>query len=482
MDAVLNAFQKAPNSKKWLTLIGLFLGTFCNLMQSTTNSILLPAAAADIGGLDIYPIAGTLPGIITVIAMPLFGYLGARDPSKKRTLAMASMLSGAIFFIVRAVAPNMMSIVLTSVFWGLVSAGIFVIGFSMIREMYEKEKAGVYLGFIGTVMSLGMLIGPFGGGAIIEAFGWRAFCIILAVLMVLAWLLIFMGVKVSKSDAAPLARQSGKFDGIGAIAVMIFFGALIIALSFGTTDYLRFGSMGSNITLGISAIGLILLIVDVFKKGNNAFIPKGAFTDRNTMVFAVADFLVTGSSMVITFFIPSYIMRTLVADPIAMAIGPALAAGIASALIAVLGLFLGPIFGKLIAKQANAKMTLAIGSAVRVVIFLAFLLFLTPETPIWVIFILMFLAGVYNSTNTVVFSAGPQIQLKPELRTIGNSLIQTFKSFGAALFMAIFSLVVAAQGMEAGMNTSLIIATVVAVVILFLAFLLQKYEPADSDS
>lgn len=477
----MNPFQAAPNSKKWLTLIGLYLATVCNLIQSTTNSILLPAAAANIGGMDIYPIAGTLPGIITVIAMPLFGYIGSRNPEKKRLLAMIAMFAGALFFLIRALAPDMMTIVISSVFWGFVSAGVFVIGFSMIREMYEKEKAGTFLGLIGTMMSLGMLIGPFAGGAIIEAFGWRVFCYVLCAFMLVAGLLLFAGVKVTKEAAEPMARKSGTFDAPGALALVLFFGALIIALSFGTTAYMPFGSMLSNIMFAVSIVGLILLLVVVFKKGNDAIIPKGAFSDRNTVVFALSDLMVTGSSMAITFFIPGYIMRTLTADPIAMALGPALAAGIASALIAVLGLFLGPLFGKLIGKQGNAKMTLIIGSVFRIAIFAAFFLLLNPETPIWLIYVLMFLAGVYNSTNTVVFSAGPQIQLKPELRTIGNSLIQTCKSFGGALGMAVFTLVVAAQGMEQGMSTSLIIAMIVGVVILILAFFLQKLEPSEED-
>lgn len=477
----MNPFQAAPNTKKWFTLIGLYLATVCNLIQSTTNSVLLPAAAADIGGMDIYPIAGTLPGIITVVAMPLFGYIGARNPEKKRTLAMIAMFAGCIFFLIRAFAPNMMTIVITSVFWGFVSAGVFVIGFSMIREMFEKEKAGTFLGLIGTMMSLGMLIGPFAGGAIIEAFGWRVFCHILWVLMLIAGLLIFAGVKVTKEAAEPMAIKSGSFDAPGALALILFFGGLIIALSFGTTEYMPFGSMLNTIMFVVSVIGLISLIIVVLKKGNKAIIPKGAFSDRNTVVFALSDLLVTGSSMAITFFIPGFIMRTLMADPIALALGPALAAGIASALMAVLGLFLGPVFGKIIGKQGNAKMTLVIGSVVRLIIFAAFFFLLNQDTPIWLIYVLMFLAGIYNSTNTVVFSAGPQIQLKPELRTIGNSLIQTCKSFGGALGMALFTLIVAAQGMEQGMSTSLIVAMVMGVVILILALFLKKLEPSEED-
>jgi NAD(P)-dependent dehydrogenase (short-subunit alcohol dehydrogenase family) len=77
----------------------------------------------------------------------------------KRTLVSFSLFVGAAVNVVRAVAPNMMVIVISSTLWGLVSAGIYVIGFSMIRDMYDQKKAGLFLGAIGTVLSIGMLAG-----------------------------------------------------------------------------------------------------------------------------------------------------------------------------------------------------------------------------------------------------------------------------------------------------------------------------------
>jgi MFS family permease len=476
----MNPFQAAPNSKKWLTLIGLYLGTICNLISSTTNSVLLPAAAADIGGMEIYPIAATLPGIITVVVMPLYGYFGAKDPSKKRLLVVISMLAGALFFLVRALAPNMMFVVIFSLLWGLVSAGVFVIGFSMIRDMFEKEQAGTFLGLVGTVMSLGMLIGPFAGGAIISALGWRFFCHIMWILMAVAGLLVLFGVSVSKEAAAEMAIKNRRFDLPGSIAVVVFLGCLILPLSFGTTKYIPFGSPTNMALFAVAAVALILLVVIIIKKGNDAIVPKLAFTDRNTIVFAGSDLMVTFTSMCVTFFVPGYIMRTLAADPIAVALGPALAAGIASALMAVLGLVLGPLFGKLIAKQGNARITLTLGSIVRIIILVGFLLLLKPDTPIWLIYVLMFFAGIYNSTNTVVFSAGPQIQLKPELRVTGNSLIQLLKTIGGSLGMAICTLCVAMSSAD-GMSIAIIVSLAVSVVLLFFGLLLKKIEPSEAD-
>ena len=48
-----NVFLDAPNNKKLMTVIGVYCGVLANLLVSTSNSTLFPAAAADIGGMEI---------------------------------------------------------------------------------------------------------------------------------------------------------------------------------------------------------------------------------------------------------------------------------------------------------------------------------------------------------------------------------------------------------------------------------------------
>lgn len=90
-----NPFLDAPNAKKMMTVIGLYLAVIANMLVSNTNSVMLPAAAADIGGMDIYGLAQGVSGIIGVCAMPIYGFIGARNPASKRLLAGGSLVVGA---------------------------------------------------------------------------------------------------------------------------------------------------------------------------------------------------------------------------------------------------------------------------------------------------------------------------------------------------------------------------------------------------
>lgn len=230
----INLFLSAPDSKKMLTLVGIYMAVVANLMVSTTNATMLPAAAREIGGVDIYGLAQGISGILSVSIMPIYGFIGARNPSMKRLLCGGSPLVGAAVLFVRGLAPNMIVIIVANVFWGLVSAGVFVIGFAMIRDnMYEKDRAGVYLGLVGTMMSLGMLVGPFVGGLVIDRIGWRVFCFILFAILALGGILILRGVKATREQTAFLSVGSGKIDISGSVFMMLFLGCFIISLSMG---------------------------------------------------------------------------------------------------------------------------------------------------------------------------------------------------------------------------------------------------------
>ena len=475
-----NPFMDAPNAKKMMTLIAVYLGVMANLMVSTTNSIVFPAAAAEIGGMEIYGLAQGISGILSVCVMPIFGFIAARNPATKRLLAGGGFAAGAIVLLVRVFAPNMMAIIIANIFWGLVSGAVFAVGFTMVRDMYDKQKAGVYLGLVGTMMSAAMLIGPFFGGFIVDNVSWRVWSAVPMVFLAVAAVLMFFGVKATKAEAEPFAVKGGKFDFAGAAAITVFLAALIIVLSMGSS-YVPFGSTLSFVLLAVSAVALVVLVFIIKKKGNDAIVPVKALKDRNTMVFAGANFLHNFGAMTISFFIGDFIMRTLATDPICEAIGPALAAGIASALMAVLGLFLGPIFGKMIAKSGNAKGVMTLGNIVRIIVMGAFVFVLVPGVPVWVIYILMFVAGIFNSQQTVTQSAGPQIQLTPDLRTLGNSVVQLGSNLGAGIGMAVFTLLVAADP-ASGMRMCMIVALAAWVVLFFITFLLKPLPESVEDA
>ncbi|MDR1712638.1 MAG: MFS transporter [Coriobacteriales bacterium] len=502
-----NAFLAAPQAKKMLTLVGLYVGLIAQLCTSVTFSSWLRTAQTEFSDGYLYIFAISVGGILGLIAMPLFGYFGAKDPALKKPLICVSLLLGLIVLLGRAVAPSMIVIAMVSAFWGFVSAGIYVLGFSMIRDMFEQSKVGLYLGLVGTMSSIGMLVGPIAGGMIMQSpIGWRGLNFILAILMAVALVMVFLGVSVKKAEVANMASPSHTFDVTGTIALMVFLGALIIMLSM--TSVFPLGSLVSNVLAILALIGLVGLIFDINKKDEKAIVPKKVLKDWNCIMLAISIALCMITSMSLSYFLPQY-LPSLRADAIIQAIDPetkGLSMLLPTACCALSSMFLGPVLGKRIAKAGNARGVTTVATIVQIVIFVIFTaLFFgvlgkdesgVAKVPYVAILVLMFCAGLYNSRNQVLGAAAPQIQIRPEIRVQANSIVQVGQNLGGGLAMPIFGLVQAvfaapliASGMDKSVATVaaipsampwiMVIVTVLSVVLLITGLLLRPLKKDD---
>jgi MFS family permease len=464
----MNPFQDAPMSKKVMTLIGIYIAQTVSIVVSSGSGTLLPIAAGEVGGMDIYPLANTVIGLCGVCAMPLFGYLGAKNPSLRRKLFSFSLLVGTIAIFCRAIAPNMWVIIVPSFFFGLVSAANFGLGYSMIRDMFDVKRTGAYLGLVGTFQSIGVLAGPVITGAIIDIADWRMMYYIIPPLFLLSAVLVFFGVKVSTADAKPLASASGKFDLLGAISLTLFLGGIILALSL-ASSFAKFGSLASNLMFAVSALGLILLIVDISKKKGEAIVPVPVLKDKNTCCLVIGNLFSNFSNIPIYFFLPAYAI---------MVIGvSATEASLLTTLMSVAGLFMGPILGRMIAKAGTARPVLFGSSALRIIVAAVLLFILSPSVSIWLVYVVMLIAGFYGSGTSVTFSTGPQVQIDPEIRQMSNAIIQVSQNLGGSIGSAVFTLVIGmAGGVQAGFMTCIILSLVTAVIALVASLPLKKLE------
>jgi MFS family permease len=437
-------------------------------MISAGFSTLLPVAALEIGGKEIYPLAATLGGIVNVIVMPLFGFLAMRNPAVKKRLFVLSMLFGILALLARAFATNMWVIVIPNILYGFMSPAIFVVGFSLIREMYDTKQAGLYLGIAGTMMSVGMLVGPALTGVIIDTLGWRAVCHVAWPILLLSLVLTGAGYRMGDEESAAAAKKN-KFDVAGLTTLTLFLVPVSLVLSLGAS-YIPFGTLLNTGLVALSIAGLLGLILVIRKKGNAAFIPAPVLKDRNVLCLSICNLVFSFSQMAVFFFMPTYVLYVIG--------GTAIQASLTTTMLAVCGLFLGPVFGKMIAKAVNARNVLVFGTVVRIVVTAALLLILKPDTSVWIIYALMLIGGIYNSQHSVTMAAAPQIQIKPELRVLGNSVIQVMQSLGANIGTAVFTLVIGSYGVASGMRIAFIIAIATAVIGLLAGLPLKKLEAA----
>ncbi|MDR1358672.1 MAG: MFS transporter [Coriobacteriales bacterium] len=475
MSETINPFERAPQAKKLLTLVAIYVCTVFAVMQSSGISIVLPMAAMEFDGgvageaMSLYSLTSSIGGPISIVLMPLWGYIAARNPHLKRMLVVSSVLIGGASLLIRGFATNIFIIIFTGALWGFVSPGIYVVGFMLIRDMFPANKVGVYMGLVGTMMALGSLISPVLTG-FVAAISWRAACHMLWPFFIIAALMVLFGVRITKAEGEEIANKSGSIDITGIILTALFLAPLILGISFGNT-YIPFGTPVNFITFAIALVALILLILSIRKKGAASVIPLPALKDRNTVMLALSNFFMNFANMFVFFFLPSYLLY--VRMPTDFGLEPAAWSGIIMAAFAVFGLFLGPIFGKMVVKAGNARNVLLLGTACRLVFLLIMIVFLNAETSIWLIIAAALVLGGVYSVMASVYTTGVSIMTPPTMRQQSNAVVQMGQNLGGAPGTAVGGILIAAFGVAQGMPIAFIVA-LVAVVLMFIPTVLLK--------
>jgi MFS family permease len=356
-------------------------------------------------------------------------------------------------------------IIIPSLLLGFTSGAIYTFGYAIIRDCFEQKQAGGYLGFVSTMMSAGSLVAPLLVAALVQAAGWRMVPLVQAILWAVCVVMVLCGARITKEEGEKISYVHGKFDGFGTVAVACLLGGLILALSLG-----RFAPIGSPVSFaffGLAALGLILLIVDIRKKKEDAIIPNIAFKDRNTIALTMANFLSPFHSMSTNFFLPAFVMTVLARTPVE--------SSLALSVYSIAGVFLSPVLGRWVAKRGTAKPVAIWYSGVwRIVITVALLFALRPGTNIIVIYVIMILAGFYNLGGGVIATTGAQIMLDPKIRQQGNALVQLGQNFGGSLGVAVYSAIIAAYGLIDGMQIGLIVSCVGAFGVVVAGLMMKK--------
>jgi EmrB/QacA subfamily drug resistance transporter len=149
-------------------------------------------------------------------------------------------------------APTVYWLIGFRVLQALGAAMIMALGTAIITEAFPPGERGKALGLVGSIVSLGIVIGPTLGGLLIEAISWHwIFFVNLPVGIFGTWMAL---------RYVPSVRPGGRqrFDFLGALLLFIALLSLLLALTSGQS--LGFGNPTVIILFAIFAVALALFI------------------------------------------------------------------------------------------------------------------------------------------------------------------------------------------------------------------------------
>ena len=400
------------SKKRWIILIITIVSTFMNTLDSSIVNVALPTMAGDLG-VDTGRISWVMSIylIVITVCILLFGRLG--DLIGHTKVFRLGLLIFTIGSLLCGFSNSFIMLLLSRAVQAVGASAGMANNQGIITRAFPLEERGRALGFIGTAVALGTLVGPSLGGLILSFTGWEY----------LFWINVPIGLAAyianMKFATADTTRPGEKLDWVGSLLIVCTLVPLFLALELGQT---RGYSAGVLMLFPIAGMGF-LLFLRVETRRNEPLLDLNIFRNRHfslSVFCAFTSFVAISCSNIL---LPFYLQNVL-----------GLSAGQAGLFMTLNPLIL------VLAAPISGYLTDKIGPEILTVIGLGlnslglFLMSTLNETPLYFIlgaYIVLMAAGngLFQTPNTtLVMSSLPREKLG-----VGGSVNALTRNLGLSL-------------------------------------------------
>ena len=194
----------------------LYIMVFCQVITSIGFSSIFPFLPLYVQSLGSVTSLGTevLSGLVfssqaltMMIASPIWGALA--DRWGRKLMVERAMFGGAVLLGLMAFVRSAEELVLLRAVQGLVSGTIGAAN-ALVAAMVPRERTGYAMGLLQVGLASGVGLGPIIGGAVADAFGYRAAFYVTSALLAVAGTIVAVGVK---EHFVPPERAAGRKPG-----------------------------------------------------------------------------------------------------------------------------------------------------------------------------------------------------------------------------------------------------------------------------
>lgn len=257
-------------ARKWLVFSAIAMGIFLGTIDGSIVNAALPTLVAELDASFTAVQWVILAYLLTLATLTLsIGRLG--DMIGKKPIYTAGFALFTIGSTLCGLAPDERWLVGFRVVQGLGAAMIFALGFAILTEAFPPEERGRALGIGGSIVSVGIAIGPALGGLIIDSMSWRWIFLVNLPVGVIGTLTAYRFV--------PSVRPPGgeRFDYAGAAAFFVTLLCLMLGLTF-AQDY-GFSSPASWVLLVLGTAAAVVFVA-IERRVPNPMLDLGLFANR----------------------------------------------------------------------------------------------------------------------------------------------------------------------------------------------------------
>ncbi|MBB5871347.1 EmrB/QacA subfamily drug resistance transporter [Allocatelliglobosispora scoriae] len=413
--------QLSKRQLYWL-LAGLMLAMLLAALDQTIVGTALPTIVGELGGLSHYSWVVTAYLLASTASTPLYGKIS--DLYGRRPVLLFAIGMFLLGSLLAGLSQNMTQLIIFRGVQGLGAGGLMTLAFTIVSDVVPPRERGRYQGFFGAVFGVSSVAGPLVGGYFAEH-NWRWIFYINLPLGIIALILCN---QVLRHVNVP--HRQHKIDWLGAAAMVAGVSCLLLALSWGGSEY-AWGSP-TIITLFVAGAILSALFIYIETKAVEPILPLRLFKNRTFSLSNAASFVVGFAMFGSIIYIPLYLQIVKGATPTASG-------------LLMLPMMAGIIFTSIIVGAATAKIGRYKWFPVVGIATMAVGLFLFSHlkvtSPLWVSFIYMVVVGIGLGMSMQTLILGLQNAIDPKDLGAGTSTSTFFRSLGGSFGVAILGTV-----------------------------------------
>jgi EmrB/QacA subfamily drug resistance transporter len=308
-------------SRKWYVMAAVAMGIFLATIDASIVNVALPTLVRELSTEFTLVRWVVLVYLLTVTTLILnMGRLG--DRVGKKPVYAAGFIIFTIGSALCGIAPTVYWLIGFRVLQAIGAAMMMALGVAIVTEAFPPSERGRALGLAGSIVSIGIVVGPVLGGLIIDALSWHWIFYVNLPVGILGILMVARFVP----DIRPLGEQ--RFDYPGAFTLFVSLMALLMALTWGEQV-----GFARPLILSLLALGLILLAVFLVieRKVSQPMVDLNLFQNRLFSINLVTGFItfvcVAGTIILMPFYLenvlgyhPSSVGLLLAVVPITMGV------------------------------------------------------------------------------------------------------------------------------------------------------------------